>query len=739
MKNFKNLISNNRGAGIVSVLIAISFLTTLGLIIMFASYISSEMKASERAGSEASRRAEAVVEEVRAGIETAVSDSIISCYADTMSNYSCYNTVVENKFDENFRKELFGWKAEYIDSTTGEIAVLGNNTLKRNLIVADGANYKYDVSVLEAMVVDKFGAQEVDVFYDPPVGFSSNSFGKATLDNASITFHDVHVKYKTADTLTDVTADIKIVFPDLGYVYENLSLGSIPNFAVIAKNELFQFTAGNTDNRATIRGNAYAGKINLYGSTNRLEVTNNSTLICNGDITVQGYYRSPSTEPNNTYSVNELIDCSRLFVDDSSTLWAKNINIKNNGIASFLYKTNIFNDLNMSGTSPKAVLRGEYYGFGNSVTNAAESSAILINNTSSKTVLNIQGLDKLTLAGFGFTGSSNVKMNNSLAYKRDQNAFLMPLANLECINEYDTFNMKTNPSVFDTPDEFTAEIAKVKVNGEKILGDKTAADYGISLKPVYANYAGKTMGFVFMTFDTNEHMAEYFRDYFTAHPEKISDFLNSNLDLSRTGALVKTVGTYYEVGSDGKIQLSDIDKTVASESLNDEITNKRNTFINYCKSLKSESTGEENADNPFDYYIDSAAIEAKLNELGTNLIEFKDDGGNVSAVISRNSYVYDGSNEHLRLIICLNNVEVQDDFTGLIMSAGTIEITANAVLTSSSESVKEAMKKAKGPDNILVKDFIKIDMNDEVNDMSVNGGTFWDLGTLVQIEKWKIY
>ena len=49
------------------------------------------------------------------------------------------------------------------------------------------------------------------------------------------------------------------------------------------------------------------------------------------------------------------------------------------------------------------------------------------------------------------------------------------------------------------------------------------------------------------------------------------------------------------------------------------------------------------------------------------------------------------------------------------------------------------MKKAKGPDNILVKDFIKIDMNDEVNDMSVNGGTFWDLGTLVQVEKWKIY
>ena len=63
------------------------------------------------------------------------------------------------------------------------------------------------------------------------------------------------------------------------------------------------------------------------------------------------------------------------------------------------------------------------------------------------------------------------------------------------------------------------------------------------------------------------------------------------------------------------------------------------------------------------------------------------DGSISEAIIINDDYVYDGSNQNIRLIVSTGNVTVKGDFTGTIIAKGKVDITTNCTISNASEEV----------------------------------------------------
>ena len=568
MKSLKAFKQNNSGAGLVNVIIALTFLSTLGLLILALSYTSSEMKSSERTGREIAYNADGVVEQLRSGLQLAISDSIKDCYNDVMTNYSAYRYSIEDKFDRSFNYSLNNWKPYFIndegvaryfdadgnetDAVTGIPLFTGTRDFYDSTDSKGYVYTKYDLNALEHFVKAGFGGEADIVCVDNAGNTISDSRGDAVwsyrIDDdgkkvpEKVTLKNIKVRYQRLFHTVTVTTDLVVEFPDLGYVYHEESQdSSFTDFAVVALNEM-----RHTSGRVVVDGNAYAGKLNISAATNShsFVLKRGGLLISKGDVDVRGqnsagdYYDAEKQEWYGRSSVDATLNAitddtvrererikinSAFYVTDGSTLWANGINVFQDGIAALCYRENVLNDLNLMNTGATALITGDaYYGFGNSTTNPAESSSIIANGIKTqRATLNLSGLSNLTLAGYSFIdvgGNANVKMGQSMATKRDQVAYLVPYDMLN----YDDFAYKisTNPEVFPAPEAYQLYVEQFEAKGNKPLDsvrlwsingvDMHPSDYGITVRPVSVPYSGNyTIGYFFMDFTaTDDYSAE---------------------------------------------------------------------------------------------------------------------------------------------------------------------------------------------------------------------------------------
>ncbi|MBR4766564.1 MAG: hypothetical protein IK085_07365 [Clostridia bacterium] len=494
MKSLKALKHNNRGAGIITVIVALSFLATLGLLIMAISYTSSEMKSSERVGREVAYNATGVVEQLRSGVQLAVSDSIKSCYSEVMSNYSYYGKDIKSTFDRAFTEALNSWRpykidedgvtqyftetGESLDKTQGIPFLCGGSADHNfNTPYAFKEQKGFYVKALEKFVKAGFGGEAVITCLDEDGEVAEDGIGVAVWDileaddednttgrdiPQSITLKNIKVSYKRLLRTVNITTDMVINIPDPGFVYKEKAQASrFTDFAVIAEQGL---QVGNC--YARIDGPAFAGKVDFTAFTNQhmLWIANGCTFITPGDITVNGSNSNPGTVPvappdddGNSAWTWPAADPSAFYLSESATLWANSININYNAVVNLRGETNVKNDLNLAKPGATATISGRYYGFGYSEDNSNESSAILAQGYSptNPTKLDLSEVQDLTLAGYSFvrvimdpTDSAkkvDVKMGQSMATKEDQRAYLVPV---EFLNN-DSVSIKTNPEVMN--------------------------------------------------------------------------------------------------------------------------------------------------------------------------------------------------------------------------------------------------------------------------------------------------
>ena len=784
MKSLKALKQNNKGAGIVTVVVVLSFLTTIGLLIMAISYTSSEMRASERWGREVAYNANGVVEQMRSGAELAVSDSIKACYTHVMSNYSAYRDIIEKEFDREFNRSLNDWKPYKLTANeadpdnpntvyytggkdeSGKMIETSDQTAAIKLLTGDVQIYdtigtesywvykNYNVKALEAFVKAGFGGSAtVNCLVDGNivesgmgnVDWEFNDEGGVTTPSRAI-LKDVVVDYSRLMRTVRITTDIVIDFPDLGYVYnEETPSSKFTEFAIVALKSITQ-QSGYVD----VEGKAYTGALNISGvsSAQQFQLKRGGLMICNGDINVSG------NNKHNAGSTDSLIPQSSLLIDDTSTVWAKNINVRQNGIAALCYRANILNDLNLSASGASAYLGGEYFGFGASETNPAQSSAINIQgfkngDDQSSTVLQLDGAN-VTLAGFSFIRTNNepnsttgYRIPQSMAVAEDQVAYLVPIEMLNyAIDETWVQKINTNPEVLTNDlngatatDKYNVILAQLNNKNNKPIQETlwtiggTAMkpdDYGITVNPVAIPYAQYQIVYFFMEFNaTSERTAienrnQFFRDYFTNNTDRVRNYLEQYMSLTDTSNYFGSVGNTYTIDKDSnKVVLRALSSIINVDSIMNTVNKKLNAFANLCITL-NEGFGPEHAleddlgtdeekearshvNNPFNYYVKENAVNAALEAAGTDTIYFYNNNKPVAVITSKREFEYNDSNSDLCLIISTSasgsqDVIIKSDFTGLIMCKGEVYIDTNSTdsdhpvtLTADSEAVNAAM------------------------------------------------
>ena len=425
MKHALLNLKKNKGSGIVTVMVAVLFLTAFGTLSLYLTYTSTEMVSAERKGAEADYNAAACMEQIRTGMKIIESDAISLTYNEIMPDFVKYNQDVSDKFKNSFMQKIADSKVIDYDSTLagdGSIKYFDQGLMTPTVstsINAEGetvttySNGTYNAGNLGNLIREKRGGT-CNVYSDST---DNSNIGTLQITDKKIILKGIKVDYidKTGRK-SSVTSDITLGIPNIGYLFTQFALPQIPDFTLICGGTLKQTTdAGGK--QIEIMGSAYAGDVVLTG-TNKMALTGNSTMFVRNKLSISDSPSGESTSGVNAtirekYGIN-----NRFRANDGSTVWAHDIEIGNQGAAEFFGETYIGNDIKYTGIKGKVTLCGSYYGFGCSETNPNESSAIIFNKPTgadnrnklsfSSTLYAVtRQLNNLTLAGISFIANND--------------------------------------------------------------------------------------------------------------------------------------------------------------------------------------------------------------------------------------------------------------------------------------------------------------------------------------------
>ena len=699
-------LRGNRGSGIILVLVCMLCVSMLGAMILYLSYTGMQLKLTERQSKKNFYDASTAMDEIRAGIQTAASDSIAEAYRTVLINYSnadyINNSTMTDKFREEFQNDFRKWQ-RYV-TTDGKSSEI-------NLITGTS----YNTAVLKSFVSE------------PAAAIDETGTHTVTVSQDAIVLKNVRVTYKDSkDYETQITTDISVGMPDFSYVLSSYSAAGLPAFALIAQRTL---SKGIGDS-AVVTGSTYADNIAVSaGSLNMKD----GTVICRTLIS--------SINAGGTFT-------------SGGTLWANRIQVGSktagNCAVTLSGTTYVQDDLDLLGYNSVASLSGKYYGFGNSQTDSSMSSAILVNGRSIKnpnstppqygTKLDLSGLTRLMLAGHSFvenvgndTVSGNhtndVRMGESASVRGNQTAYLIPVQYLNSTGS----TVTSNPFICADSSVPTG----VSLNIDKTLwSGKTFASYGASVKQVLLNYpgaAGYKIAYYFMQFDTEANANAYFKDYFSNNTANIKTYLDGYLSDYNSPATVQSAGWTLKKNTDGSYSLGT--QPVQSGSLN---TTQLSTMFSQLTHTLFASGKYTDDTNPYTYFVDTDKISSLPK---TGVVEFKDDSGNVVGIVTNGDYTITDKTEEptpetVCVVIASGNVTVSRNFTGLVIAGGDITLNASVNVNSSETQVTAAMS-AKTTGGDILSSFLK---NGAANSSTSGGsGSSWNLDKIVTYQNWSKY
>lgn len=359
MKRFLKLLKGKKGSGILTVMLAVTFLTAVGTLSMYLTYTSFQVATSDRVNKKVSYNAITCMEEIKAGMQSIVSDAIKETYKEVMPDY------VFNKGDIS---RIFANR--YFDHICNSEGIF---TINKNSMGNYDDNGHYSAEAIADLIKEKRNdaspiVESVSIAnnYDGEeyIGKVGNVVIEKDADNnpTGIILEGVKVTYSEQGRRSSVCADIKIGIPNIGWLMTQYAIKGIPDFSLICTGELIQNFAheptSDSEKNGIYRSSAYVGNISL-GDNNFFEIGEGSTLISRGGISVAG--GSPILEDD--YDNNKT-GHYRFKVAPNSTLWAGGVKIGEYSSARLLGTAYVANDLEFSGQNAFARLSGTYFGFG---------------------------------------------------------------------------------------------------------------------------------------------------------------------------------------------------------------------------------------------------------------------------------------------------------------------------------------------------------------------------------------
>ena len=715
----RKLHKDNRGSGLIMVLIMVAFLSLLSAILLFASYGGYKMRLLDKQNTDNFYTVETVLDEINVGLQQEVSDALTVAYKDIMVNYSLYDSpeARAQQFYILYYNELLD------DLAIGAAPVVGS--------LSGAGPYTYDINRLR-------GYLSSELFGDGASADGSRAnFGNygaivecsvepesysLLLGRDGMVFKNLKVSYvNERGFISIITTDIRIGLPQVNFS-QSSEIPDLNRFCLIANSGLI---AGNTDplGKIVFEGDVYADSMSL-GKQSDTDFTGGYNFTNNTEIT----FKAPAnpdpaaTEPPTALVVSknavEVKDITLKTTDID--FWGKNI-LLDSATIDFTGDTYVKNDLKLEGTGSEAALAGTYTGFGTGLDDADSSSAIVVNGRDSS--LDLSNLQSLNISGHSFiaTGSqpkdnsvhdeddvrTDVLMGESVAIKSNQLVYLIPPEAIGCeilpdgsvgesvfrsnpMKREHYQEIKNNPSKYQLLD-VTRPLAAL--GGESLDTYMEQVDIsggGKEYRPIVIvkqNSAGESLVYCYMMFKDEKMANKYFADYYGVNEESVKKFtriyadaikmpsdMSNMLYLHLAGNVLAYEGNNYNVTS----ATDDPGEKMHAEELALVRSEMFNALSIKMVTNMSQISMAEQGRSVFYNIIDETKLRPMVGLLKTGIAESSVivpvTGGSKAAVLSTGDYIIDSTTiaNNVKLVVCLGDVRVKTDFEGAIIAEGKV-------------------------------------------------------------------
>ena len=701
---------DNRGSGLIMVLIMVAFLSILAAILMFAAYGGYRMRLEDKQGKDNFYTAETVLDEINVGLQSEVSDALSKAYQEVMVNYSLYETPAKRgeKLYEIYYKEL--QKALQLDDL--HTSVYSVDTLRGYLspeLYGDGKN-----STPADGSREHFGSWGaiVESTQDPDVY-------TLALKSDGIVLKDLKVTYvNQRGFVSIITTDIRIALPRVNFS-QSATFPDLNEFCLIADEGLY---AGNTmaGGSIEIHGNVYAKFMQLGRQT-----ANGMNFLAGRTVS----FEKPWTDtPGTLEETSSLVVCKEdmdIYEANVKTgggaLWTQDL-VLNSAEISLDGETYVKNDLKLDGQGSSALLTGTYTGFGVSESDVDQSSAIVVNGRDSS--LDLSGLKSLSIGGHTFVATAmagktegvhdtddevtDILMGESVAVKSNQLIYLVPPEALGCeklenglvgesVYRSNPMKLSQYQEIKNNPDKY------VLLDGErqiKALGYHPLSDYmdqqslsggGSEYRPIVIvkqTNAGPLV-YCFMQFKDEAAANRYFRDYYDVNAKTVDKYTRIYADAikmpdtSDTTLYLHLAGNvlaYEDGGTASVVQATD---TYSERKKAKEFAViRKDTFQALTTKMVSDMAQlsvAEQGRTVFNNIINKDGVETLINYFRAtpteNKVILSTEDGSLAVLLCKENYTINNDTaDNIRMVVALGNVEIDKDFKGLVLAGGTITV-----------------------------------------------------------------
>ena len=711
MKRNKKIVFikiNNQGMSLITVIITIGFVAVLASILLMVSLINFKMKKINAYGTDTFYSAEQVLDEINIGLQREVSNALTAAYTEVMENYADYDTEKKNTIMQTKYYEYL-WAVLEQDS--------GHKKYDTNQL------YQYLKKSTQWRGTDEDGYGAILRVEDTPVADDSTlpTIGSmVTYDDNGIVLKNLKVYYKDKrGYVSAIRTDIRLDYPDFDFA-ASTALPDISDFSLIA--DAGVKTTGTTKSNLTINGDLYADSFNSGNLTGTVG-------------------RTITLKDENRFIVKHGLNLKNAsFTDDpKSELWAETIQASGSEVL-LTGESNLINDLDLKGKKTSVTLKGNYNGYGNSLTDANKSSAFLINGVDAS--IDMTKIKSLVLAGHAYVGSkennygdttsteankgNDVLTGESIAVKSNQLLYLIPA---ECIGVAKTAgyqSVQQNPVLADSSvsnDDY--EKVTDTANYTEVDLSVNVAQLGSSLSPymsikgtqpdpekvfVRTSDPNQVLVYYYMKFKDENAANRYFNLYYNAKKVTADQYLNAYVKSIRFPETAKPMqlriagntitGENDSTSTTGISTYSTIPAYIedASVVLKTNYEKKGKTFTALCTKLIKNYTQltdlnekpDETKQIVYENLIDAASLTefASKGSGGTVVLSGTDSTGKtVKALVTTGDC--NGIPANVHLVIAKGNVTIGSDFEGTVLCDGELTIKGdNIKLSTAPETVK---------------------------------------------------
>ena len=715
-RNGQILKKDNNGFSIVMVIIAIAFVSILGIIVLWIALQNLWTKKVTLDSDKNFYTAETALDEIRTGLQKNVSAAAGNAYIYVMQHYS------ETMGSNSTRNWYF--ETKYVDSLKAQLQASGNPEqynldLLKNYLVTTASN-----GTTGAALTTTTAGPALTTSYSDGV----------TLKNLTVTYTD------SSGYVSVITTDINVAIPDLNFT-QSSNMPDVLQYCVIANNKLIVLSDATI---STATGSVYAGKdgIELNGNSDFKITSNGGRIVSAGPVILSAK--------------------AVMQTEGTGAFWAKSFELKGNE-SKLSLGTNSFvaDDLSINGDgcsvvlgsrNNKGVMTGSYCGFQNpasvkaslpyndttgsyidkndvSANESAYSSAIIVNGRNA--ALDMSNLTSLTLAGSSYVSTriakqigntnnstlSDVLMGESLTVKSGQLAYLAPADCIQLtVDGTASKNSKGNPVLLakgSTVPVVSLDVASTVAS----LNGKTLRDFGLGvsdIKTIYYPDGDNVLLYVYLNFKSTSDAADYFQAYYKTNKDYLNTYYKlylQKIELNSSDSSYTTFTTNGNILTDNSL----VNKTVKDTTgIIDEEAQYQNIFYALSKKLINSysdlTTTEKSASNwVFEnimkkdtsgtkYLISSYLASNQVQTFKT--IAAQSGGTQLEAKIINGDYTVTAADSNVRLVAATGNITINDgvSFKGTIIAGGIITIGKNVNIQSAPSEVATVYQCSYGAD-----------------------------------------